>query len=325
MVRALLIEILTIIRQAPRLPAVGPNDRVERALERALALAVGSSTPPKLADALRYAVFPGGGRIRPQLVLAVADACGRAVPPVAEAAAAAIELMHCASLVHDDLPCFDNASLRRGRASVHVAYGSELAVLVGDGLIVAAFEVLAAGCHREPTRLPALVRTLGGGVGTQSGIVAGQAWESEPTLDLRAYHRAKTGALFEASVRAGAIAGGGDPEAWAPLGQQLGEAYQVADDIADVVSSPALLGKPVGRDAMLDRPSAARSLGVPGAYARLEGLFQRIVDAVPSCADRAGFQAWVAELCAAMVPTKRTEPRAASREPAFLEAAAASA
>lgn len=259
------------------------------------------------------------------LVLAVADACGAGVAPVADAVAAAVELMHCASLVHDDLPCFDNASLRRGRASVHVAYGTELAVLVGDGLIVAAFEVLAAGCRRTPHLLPGLVRAVGAGVGTAAGIVAGQAWESEPSLNLRAYHRAKTGALFEASVRAGAIAGGGDPEAWVPLGQHLGEAYQVADDIADVVSSAASLGKPVGQDAMLQRPSAARALGVHGAYARLDALFQQLVEAVPDCPGRVGLQAWIEELCTQIFPTKRAEPRAPSRESLYLDVASASA
>lgn len=304
---------------------MGSDDRVERALERALELAVGPSTPPRLADALRYAVFPGGGRIRPRLVLAVADACGSPMAPVADAAAAAVELLHCASLVHDDLPCFDNAPLRRGRASVHAAYGPELAVLVGDGLIVAAFEALATGCRRAPHLLPGLVRSVGAGVGVACGIVAGQAWESEPTVNLRAYHRAKTGALFEAAVRAGAIAGGGDPEAWAPLGQHLGEAYQVADDIADVVGSPGALGKPVGQDAVLDRPSAARSLGVHGAYARLDGLFQQILGVIPACVDRPGFEAWVGELCSRIFPTKRAESGASRSEPMFLEIAAASA
>jgi geranylgeranyl diphosphate synthase, type II len=302
---------------------VGPSNRVERALEGALELAIGPNTPPRLADALRYTVFPGGSRVRPRLALAVADAYGNGGTPVADAAAAAVELMHCASLVHDDLPCFDNASMRRGRTAVHVAYGTELAVLVGDGLIVAAFEVLASGCRCAPERLPGLVRALSAGVGTAAGIVAGQGWESEPTLDLRAYHQAKTGALFEASVRAGAIAGGGDPEAWAPLGRYLGEAYQVADDIADVVSSAASLGKPVGQDAMLQRPSAARSLGVHGAYARLEALSCQLVDAVPACAERAAFQAWVDELCTQIFPVERPASRSTSREPRFLELASA--
>ncbi len=281
---------------------------MERALGRALTRAVGPSTPPRLAEALRYAVFPGGGRLRPRLVLAVADACGEGRAPVVEAACVAVELMHCASLVHDDLPCFDDAPLRRGRASLHVAHGQELAVLVGDGLIVAAFEVLATAGAQCPERMPQLVAALGAGVGSATGIIAGQAWESEATIDLRAYHQAKTGALFEACVRLGAITGGGDPEAWAPLGRYLGEAYQVADDIADAVGSAESLGKPVGRDELLQRPSAATALGVQGAYARLAELLHELHEAVPESAGRAGFQAWIADVCTQMFPTQRVDP-----------------
>jgi len=109
-----------------------PSERVEQALEHALREAVGPGAPPLLAGALRYAVFPGGHRIRPQLVLAVARACGERDLSAAAAAAASIELLHCASLVHDDLPAFDNADLRRGKASVHVAFGEPIAVLTGD-------------------------------------------------------------------------------------------------------------------------------------------------------------------------------------------------
>ena len=103
--------------------------------------------PPLLAAAMRHAVFPGGARIRPQLCLAVARACGDAHPALADAAAAAIELLHCASLVHDDLPCFDDAATRRGQPSVHAAYGERLAVLAGDALIVLAFQTLAAAAR----------------------------------------------------------------------------------------------------------------------------------------------------------------------------------
>src|SRR5512139_3211621 len=111
-------------------------ERVEMALEAALNAASGPKCPPKLASALRYSVFPGGHRIRPQIVLAVAMACGDPNPQHTDAAAAAIELMHCASLVHDDLPSFDDAPIRRGKPTVHVEYGEPLAVLTGDALIV---------------------------------------------------------------------------------------------------------------------------------------------------------------------------------------------
>ncbi|WP_284247035.1 polyprenyl synthetase family protein, partial [Methylobacterium haplocladii] len=114
--------------------------RIETALDAAVAHLEAPGAPPRLAEALRYAVFPGGHRIRPRLCLSVARACGDDDPAAADAAAAAIELLHCASLVHDDLPCFDDAPMRRQKASVHVAFGEPLAVLTGDALIVAAFE-----------------------------------------------------------------------------------------------------------------------------------------------------------------------------------------
>ncbi|HEY5308446.1 MAG TPA: polyprenyl synthetase family protein, partial [Casimicrobiaceae bacterium] len=116
--------------------------RIESALSAAVASGEGLGCPPKLVAAVRHAVFPGGARIRPQLCLAVAQACGDDDPALADAAAVAVELLHCASLVHDDLPCFDDATTRRGRASVHSAFGERLAVLAGDALIVNAFQTL---------------------------------------------------------------------------------------------------------------------------------------------------------------------------------------
>jgi len=229
--------------------------RIERALERALALA-DDHTPPKLVAALRHAVFPGGARIRPQLCLAVAGACGDDDPALAEAAAAAIELLHCASLVHDDLPCFDDAATRRGRPSVHKAYGERLAVLGGDALIVLSFQVLALAAAGHPRRLSPLVCSIGASAGLPVGIVAGQAWECEPRVALLEYQRQKTGSLFVAATVAGAQAAGSDPTPWRRLGEALGEAYQIADDIRDVAADPAQLGKPVGQDKALGRPNA---------------------------------------------------------------------
>lgn len=166
--------------------------RIERALNTALAGAEAPGCPPRLAAALRHAVFPTGALIRPRLCLAVAWACGEDDPTIAESAGAAIELLHCASLVHDDLPCFDDADTRRGRASVHSAFGEPLAVLAGDALIVLAFETLAAMNCSQP-RMARLIRIVASSVGAPTGIVAGQAWESEPKIDLAEYHRAKTG------------------------------------------------------------------------------------------------------------------------------------
>ncbi|NBQ39213.1 MAG: geranylgeranyl pyrophosphate synthase, partial [Alphaproteobacteria bacterium] len=139
--------------------------RIEQELETAISRAAGSDCPPILAEALGYAVFPGGARIRPRLCLAVAMACGDKSPIAATAAAAAIELLHCASLVHDDLPCFDNAGMRRGKPSVHLAYGERIAVLAGDALIVLAFEQLAVRLALSPERLAPLVKIVSTAVG----------------------------------------------------------------------------------------------------------------------------------------------------------------
>lgn len=239
--------------------------------------------PPRLAGAVWHAVFPGGARIRPRLTLAVATACGDDRPALAEGAAVAIELLHCASLVHDDLPCFDNADTRRGKPSVHKAWGEPLAVLAGDALIVLAFETLARAGAAVPARLAPLLGIVAAGVGMPGGIVAGQAWECEPALDLSDYHRAKTGVLFAAATSAGAAAAGHDPAPWRKLGERLGEAFQVADDLRDVACTADELGKPVGRDAVLGRRSAVAEFGVAGAIGRLQELVQEAIASVPEC------------------------------------------
>lgn len=256
--------------------------RIERALDAAISRGEGPDTPPGLAAALRYAVFPGGARIRPKLCLAVAMACADDRPEVSDAAAVAVELMHCASLVHDDMPCFDDAATRRGKASVHRAFGEPLALLTGDALIVMAFEALGHAAGVGADRLPLLLTTLGRSVGTPSGIVAGQAWECEQRLDLAAYQRAKTGALFAGATAMGAVAAGACPDSWRAFGERLGEAYQVADDIHDVAADPQTLGKPTGRDVALDRPSVARELGLEGAVKRLQDMVGIAVAAIPA-------------------------------------------
>ena len=260
--------------------------RIERAIKSCLELAAAPPCPPHLAHALRHAVFPGGARFRPTLCLTVASACGDAHPQLAEAAAAAVELLHCASLVYDDLPCFDDAAMRRGSPSIHVAHGEELAILAGNALIVQAFDCLARAAASQAALLPALIRVIARGVGTPSGIAAGQAWESEQKPDLGTYHRAKTGALFESAIIAGALTGGGDPLQWSGLGHRLGEAYQVADDLRDTDGRPDLLGKPVGQDTALARPSAVRELGHTGALTRLDTLCNEVVDRLPACTGR---------------------------------------
>ncbi|MDB5644365.1 polyprenyl synthetase family protein [Methylobacterium sp.] len=259
------------------------NRRIEQALDVAVAHLEAPGAPPRLAEALRYAVFPGGHRIRPRLCLSVARACGDDDPLASDAAAVAIELLHCGSLVHDDLPCFDDAPLRRGQPSVHAAFGEPLAVLAGDALIVAAFETLARGAARNPKRLAALVGLVARAAGSPAGIVAGQAWESEPTVALTEYQQAKTGALFAAATVTGAAAAGAPSLPWRLLGECLGEAYQVADDLRDVACRQEEVGKPVGRDVTLGRPNAAALLGMSGALARLKRLVREAIEVIPDC------------------------------------------
>ncbi len=259
------------------------GSRIERRLDQAVSDAQGAGAPPLLAAALRYAVFPGGHRIRPRLCLSVAEACGAADPAAADAAAAAIELLHCASLVHDDLPCFDDADLRRGKASVHCEFGVPIAVLTGDALIVLAFETLTKGSAESPACLASLATIIAGAVGSPRGIVAGQAWECEAAVSLSDYQRAKTGALFLAATMAGAAAAGVDSKPWGVLGLTLGEAYQVADDLRDVLCDAEELGKPIDQDAARFRPNAAALLGVEGAKARLKTLIREAMDSIPAC------------------------------------------
>ncbi len=264
------------------------GSRIERRLARALHDRPGPSRPPLLGEAMAYAVFPGGARIRPRLTLAVSKACGDAHPRLADAAAAAIELLHCASLVHDDLPCFDDADIRRGKASVHKAFGEPLAVLTGDGLIVLAFETLAEAASGAQTvrRLPALLGIVGAAVGAHSGIVAGQAWESEPAIDCDLYHQAKTAALFAGATMAGAAACGVAHEPWAMLGEKLGGAFQVADDVRDVAATPEELGKPVSQDAAHLRPNYALQNGIAAAIAHLDELVDEAIASIPECPGR---------------------------------------
>lgn len=257
--------------------------RIEQGLIDALSLAELPGCPPRLASAMRHAVFPGGARVRPRLVLAVAGACGDDEPRLTDAAATAIELLHCASLVHDDLPCFDDADTRRGKPSVHRAYGERLAVLSGDALIVLAFQVMAGVARLRPERASGLLLTVSRSVGLPRGIVAGQAWECESRVSLAEYQREKTGSLFEAAAVAGAEAAGAAAQPWRAFGEKLGEAYQVADDIRDVAADPALIGKPVGRDAALARPSSARELGLEGAVRYFERLVGEVQAAIPAC------------------------------------------
>lgn len=299
-----------VVALAPSLPE---PSTLEAFLRDAIGRAPAGSgpCPPRLREALEHAVFPGGARVRPRLCLAVARACGAGDEPVAMAAAAAVELLHCATLVHDDLPCFDDAELRRGRPTVYRAYGESMAVLVGDGLIVLSFDVLSRALASRPEIGMAPLIALLAAAGTRGGLVAGQAWELEPDgeIDVAAYHKAKTASLFEASAVLGALVARADAAPFARLGRALGMLYQLADDISDRVADVRELGKNPGRDEALGRPTAAADL--EAAQARLRLAMVRALGAVPPCPGQEELRAAVAGVLDQLAARCRVDRRAA--------------
>jgi len=256
---------------------------IEKTLRQAVSDMTVAPCPSRLAAALHYAMFPGGGRVRPKLVLAVAQSCADASIPLVHQAAAAIECLHAASLIQDDLACFDDAAMRRGKPSVHNAFDERLAILASDALIVKAFGMISEVPGASTSAQLALVKLLATQVGSIRGITAGQAWECEDQIDTDAYHQAKTGALFAASTQAGAIAVGVDDDAWIATGELIGAAYQIADDINDVMGDAVKLGKPVQVDHRHGRPNAVQEWGAAGAVRKLQSCIDQIIQSVPIC------------------------------------------
>ena len=208
--------------------------------------------PETIHKAMRYSIFAGGKRIRPVLCLESARAVAGHDLPGAVSVACALELIHTYSLIHDDLPALDNDDLRRGRPTCHVVFGEAMAILAGDALLTFAFEVAARHGNAR------LVEELARASGTVGGMIAGQVHDLEgehqaPTPELlERIHRAKTGALLKSSVRLGAIFAHASDEqldALSRYGAHIGLAFQIVDDILDVVQSSEALGKTAGKDA----------------------------------------------------------------------------
>ncbi|MEI8234101.1 MAG: polyprenyl synthetase family protein [Verrucomicrobiota bacterium] len=250
---------------------------VDRALDRFLPKA--AVKPPTIHKAMRYSLFAGGKRLRPVLCLAAAEACGGDMN-VALPAACAVECIHTYSLIHDDLPCMDNDDLRRGRPTSHKVFGEGIAVLAGDALLTAAFEILTAapGTPRHPAS--ALVRELAYAAGSRA-LIAGQVADLEGegkkiTLrELRFIHEAKTGALLTASIRLGAMSANATPaklEALTAFGKHLGLAFQVIDDILDVTQTSEKLGKSAGKDVAAEKATYPALLGLEKARREAQRL-----------------------------------------------------
>ena len=256
---------------------------IEQALEKSLARMQQKPGAPGLGRAMQYAVFPGGARIRPNLCMAVAKACGLCDETASISACVSVELIHCASLVHDDLPCFDNAMIRRGKNSTHVEFGQPLAVLAGDSLIIGAFEELAVTLSQNPKKLAGLIVILAKASGMPSGICSGQGWESEKEIDLSSYHKLKTSSLFSAASQMGALSAGQEPKKWLALGSGIGDAFQIADDLRDFAKSQDDIGKPIKQDISNNRPNAVTELGFDKARALITEILGKAVDSIPPC------------------------------------------
>lgn len=240
-----------------------------------------SALPSKLHEAMRYAVLDGGKRVRPLLVFA-AGALYDAPRDAIERAAAAVEMIHAYSLVHDDMPCMDDDDLRRGKPTVHRRYDEATALLVGDALQSQAFEVLSGG-ELAPDRKVAMLSQLARAAGA-AGMCGGQAIDLDAVgvalalPELEQMHRLKTGALLRASVLLGAFAGSmpqaSEQSALEAYADSVGLAFQVVDDILDATADSATLGKTAGKDAAHNKPTYVSILGLEPSLALAEKLRQ---------------------------------------------------
>jgi farnesyl diphosphate synthase len=264
--------------------------RVEEALKRSLPGA--QHAPARLHEAMRYATLEGGKRVRPLLAFAAGELAG-ADPARLEITAAAVEMIHAYSLVHDDMPCMDDDVLRRGKPTVHVEYDQATALLVGDALQTLAFQLLAehrladdAGGQLE------MLKTLAIASGSR-GMAGGQAIDLEATgkqltqTELEFMHVRKTGALISAAVKLGALCAGPCPAGLEQYAHRVGLAFQVVDDVLDAEASTATLGKTAGKDSKQGKPTYVSAMGAPRAKAFAEELRRGAHEALAPFGERA--------------------------------------
>lgn len=273
---------------------VAVQARMEAALGRLLPAA--HIAPARLHAAMRYASLEGGKRVRPLLAFAAGELAGAAVERL-EVAAAAVELIHAYSLVHDDLPCMDDDVLRRGKPTVHVEYDEATALLVGDALQSLAFQLLAEHpLTDEPRRQLEMIRMLAGAAGSR-GMAGGQQIDLESTggpltlPELEFMHVHKTGALIRAAVLLGAGCGnalaGAEQTGLDRYAKAVGLAFQVVDDVLDYDASTATLGKTAGKDSRQGKPTYVSAMGLARARERAQELRQEAHEAVRGFGARA--------------------------------------
>jgi geranylgeranyl pyrophosphate synthase len=262
----------------------GFRQRITDQLDSCLTL---PSAPAHLLAAMRYAVFNGGKRIRPGLVYLTGQALGSVVERT-DRSACAIEMIHCYSLIHDDLPSMDDDDLRRGQPTVHIQFDEATAILAGDGLQALAFELIATDQHLDPGSRIEIIRILSHAAGP-NGMVGGQAIdlaaESQQitAAELEHMHRRKTGDLIAACLQIAARIKGTDEtteNALVTYGYSLGLAFQIRDDILDHTGDTATLGKPSGSDLSNHKSTFISLHGLAGANAQLEQLRLDAIDAL---------------------------------------------
>ena len=250
----------------------------------------------RMMESMRYSLFAGGKRLRPILLMAAADAVGADGRRFLHSACA-LEMIHTYSLIHDDLPAMDDDDYRRGRLTNHKVFGDGMAILAGDGLLTLAFETLLTQPEVSLENLARVAREVAQAAGP-SGMVGGQAIDlgsegQQPTPEtMTLMHRLKTGALFRASLRAGAMLAGGsaeDVESLTDYAEQFGLAFQITDDILDVTGTEAVLGKPVGSDAKNHKATYVSIYSLPEA----RRMAKNAVDESIVALGRFGEKAWV--------------------------------
>jgi farnesyl diphosphate synthase len=286
----------------------GYQARIERVLDDCLELP--DPGTPRLREAMRYSVLGGGKRLRPVLVYLTGESLGAPLNRL-DAAAAAVELIHVYSLVHDDLPAMDDDDLRRGRPTCHRAFDEATAILAGDALQALAFAVLAD----DPSGTAASVRiamlhTLARAVGT-GGMAGGQAvdlaavGQALSAAAVENMHRRKTGALIQGSVLLGALAAGitagAELEALTTFGAQIGLAFQIQDDILDVEGDATVLGKATGADAAHGKPTYPSTIGLDASRTRARELRDEAVAALGPLGSRAGMLTELAQFVVSRV------------------------
>ncbi len=273
----------------PDVPAILTERRqaVDAALERWLPPQ--EAVPPKIHEAMRYSVFAGGKRLRPILALLACEAVGRK-PEDALPVAAALEMIHTYSLIHDDLPAMDDDDYRRGRPTCHKVYGEAIAILAGDALLTQAFLVLAdpSALAIPASRRLQIVAEIAEAAGSR-GMVGGQAMDilaegrAIDRATLLYLHTHKTGALIRASIRAGGLAGGAQGErldALTRYGERVGLAFQIVDDILDIEGSTAEMGKTAGSDVRRKKATYPAVMGLEASRQEAAGLLQEGKDAL---------------------------------------------